>query len=403
MAVFVGKSVIYLVSQVIEPPTNIIEVATSDLRLSNFVTALYAAKLDRNLKQQAAITFLAPLNDAFSKLGLVMNYLLRPQARGELKAVLRYHALNSVAYLETLRNSDNREARYDTLEGSPLFVDVSSNRTRVTLEGPTIGGFPSSGQLQPTNITESDLLTNTGVLHIVDQVLLPPTLDITIGKLLQGAKASIMPTFVEIANMTWLLEGRQPDDNATSSFSAKTNKKHKHSREDQGDDDSATNLPSFTLLCPTDNAFGRINVTYYMHNLEALRKLVQLHVIPSDAVERSRDPSLAPSDGRPLTLSDDATYDTLLSVNEGGSSKYGTLAFRQFGQDGWVVGIKNAKSESHDSARVVNFGRATPRFSIKPSSYTDENLESAFGKRKRRARAHRSRLCHICTVAKIAS
>jgi len=53
---------------------------------------------------------------------------------------------------------------------------------------------------------------------------------------------------------------------------------------------------------------------------------------------------------------------TLLSKEEGGSSKYGTLAFRQLG-DAWLVGIKAARGNvANEFGNIVGFGRATPRF-----------------------------------------
>ena len=46
-AVQVGDSIIYLLASVLEPPSSVVTTAVSDLRLSTFVAAVYAASLDK--------------------------------------------------------------------------------------------------------------------------------------------------------------------------------------------------------------------------------------------------------------------------------------------------------------------------------------------------------------------
>lgn len=99
-----------------------------------------------------------------------------------------------------------------------------------------------------------------------------------------------------------------------------------------------------------------MNLTYYLSDALALRSLLLLHIIPSP---------LAPplnTHGIPLDLVDESVYPTLLDVSQGGHSQFGQLAFRKWGAEGFLVGIKNARGTEGelDSARVLSWGRSTP-------------------------------------------
>lgn len=304
------------------------------------VASVYAADLDKKLKRAPSTTLLAPNNAAFERLGLVLSYLLLPPSIEELRSVIRYHVLDGIAYLRDLQEDSTR---FRTLEGSDIDIIREDNCT--TLQGPTINGYPVSGQITPTNLTSGDLLTSTGVAHVIDQVMLPISVRITNRKLLQGAKAETMAHLIRRANMTWILDG----EDMPSEFSI--SKAH-----------SATER-SYTLLAPSDHAFSRVNLSYYESNPKALKDLIRLHIIPQDAEEKIRGP-LNDMMGHPFSLEDGLQMDTLLSKKQGGKSQYGTIAFRLLG-DSFLCGIKGARGTlENDWAHVVGFGRATPRLDM---------------------------------------
>lgn len=365
LQVQVGDTIIYLLSSVLEPPTSIVTTAVSDLRLSTFVASVYAASLDRVFSQAPAITYLVPENTAFSSLGLVMSYLLLPVARDELRSVLRYHAIDEIAYLDEFPSGGSM--RYPTLDGAEIYIERSALNSTLTVHGPTIAGHPANGETRDAHLIEGDILTATGVLHVIDQVELPPNLDIGINKLLKGAKASTMADLIRAANMSWVLEGKPPpgsfldgsDADRLSSLGLGSGKgggeKHKKKQPQR---QAAKANRAYTLLCPTDKALSRLNLTVYLSDPFLLDELVRLHIIPTDAF------AALDTDGRPITLLDEITYPTLLDISEGGESKYGTLAFRNMGEDDWLVGIKSARGTNglSDSARVVTYGRSSPWF-----------------------------------------
>lgn len=356
-----GNSIIYLISRMLEPPSSF--VATSlDKGLSTFVASVYASGLDRKLLHQSpATTFLAPTNAAFEYMGLAMNYFLLPSAQSELGQLLSYHAVQGTLYLDEV---DYDSQRFTTLEGSEIYLERNSTSRKANLHthvrGPLVGGFPANGDNRAAKIVEADLLTSTGVLHVIDQVELPPSLNITSAKLMRGAKASTFPDLLQQANMSWIAEGRPPPADWANSFPYIDLKKRDQKRLRK----SLFQHTSYTLLCPTDRAFNRINLTYYLNDLPALVSLVQLHVIPSPPPGKSslQDPMRFPADGRPLALEDDLSFSTLHSKSQGGPSGYGDVSFRKAGESDWLVGIKGARGTDgkHDKARILNYGRNTP-------------------------------------------
>lgn len=356
-----GGSIIYLVSRILEPPSSLVGTAL-DKGLSTFVASVYASELDKKLNKAPATTFLAPTNAAFEYLGLAMNYFLLPSARGELGQLIQYHAIKGIVYLEDIAYDS---VHYPTLEGSDIFIEQSKKPAHVKVRGPRIGGFPANGDNRDASITEGDLLTSTGVLHVLDQVELPPTLNLTSDKLMRGAKASTFLDLLKQVNMSWVAEGHSaPTEFWNSSPFINLSKKDKDRIRKR-----FFQRESYTMLVPTDKAFTRINLTSYLNDIPYLTALVQQHIIPSPPPSKGSltDPTLFPSDGKPIALEDDRSFPSLLSKSEGGTSKYGDLAFRKAGENDWLVGIKNARGTDgkHDAARIIGFGRNTPRFTNK--------------------------------------
>ncbi|SGY79289.1 BQ5605_C008g05096 [Microbotryum silenes-dioicae] len=346
--VVVGNTVIYLISSTLEPPAPIINQAVSDLRLSTFVASVYAASLDHTLGHQPAVTYLVPDNEAFTSLGLVMSYLLLPTARAELRSLVRYHAIDEIVYFEDFPRT--AAARYPTLDSGAEILVRHDNGT-VLVHGPTSGGLATNGEVRDARVIEGNILTATGAVHIIDQVELPPTLNITAVKLMRGAKASTMLELIRAANMTWVLEGRSPPPTESLLNGGKNGEKDKKPK-------VKPEYSAYIILCPTDKAFSRLNISHYHANPPLLEALVRLHVIPVDPFM-----PLKP-DGRPLALADDALFPTLLDRSEGGESRYGSIAFRRWGDDDWLVGINGARGTGgeNDSAKIVSYGRATPSF-----------------------------------------
>lgn len=376
----VGNTVIYILSQIVEPPADLLQVALSDIRFSTGVASIYSAKLDEELKAVPELTYLMPTNKAFAKLGLIMDYLLLEKSKPDLIQVLKYHAVTEVIYLNELKIGSSQ--RYPTLEGTEVYMSKLGSHN-LTVHGPTMGGVALNGESRDSQVLNTrDVLVENGSMNFIDQVELPSGLNIGLKKLMMGAKAATMLELMQASNMSWILQeptgriGRQ----------------------------------GYTILCPTDAAFTKINLTYYLEDRLRLEALVRQHIIPTHASDDDSDElkeglSREPLPFEPLFLDDGVVYGTLLSTNEGGWSAYGDVSFRATSgvgrtsdwtwdsdsdgdddgsSDGgsgdktskgrWMVGIHGARGSNgkHDSARVVNYGRASP---LLPSLLSDHHLD----------------------------
>ncbi|KAA1102267.1 hypothetical protein PGTUg99_017191 [Puccinia graminis f. sp. tritici] len=397
----VGNTVIYILSQIVEPPSDLLQVALSDIRFSTGVASIFSAKLDHQLQALPELTYLMPTNKAFANLGLIMDYLLLEKSKPDLLQVLKYHAVTEVIYLNELKIGSSQ--RYPTLEGTELYISKLATNN-VTLHGPTVGGVALNGEDKDSEvINKRDVLVENGSMQFISQVELPPGVNIDLRKLMVGAKATTMLELIQATNLTWILDSGVPPSSSKDDRSSSGQKKNKN-KEDQ------INLSrGYTILCPSDSAFTKINLTYFLEDPIRLESLVRQHIIPvypdesfpgtGDSLDHTHQP---PALFEPLYLEDGLVYPTLLSTKEGGPSRFGDLSFRfnrpqevnnhgdHRGSDDdddndrnkffgkWRVGIKGARGtdQSHDSARILNYGRATPKI-ISSSSWNSSFIDSS--------------------------
>lgn len=402
-----GKSIIYFVSAILTPPLDMLQTAVGDLQLSTYIAAVYAAGLEKAFNKNYATTFFVPSNKAFRNLGLVSQYLLLPEARDEIRKVLRYHAVQKLVYTQDLEIGNTV---LKTIEGGDFVLTKNENQTKViskhgsqyTVRSPSKWpghdsgtSLPSNAELAPSNVTDVDHLTETGVIHVIDGVVLPSDLNITIAQLIRGSKQRTMVELLVKAGFSWLLESRMPSyEEALQSGLVDFVKEGKGGKGDDdggrghgGNERSKLALPAYTVLVPTDRAFSRINLTYYLSDKEALLDLVKLHIIPSfdaayDSQFSSKLGNAIPRPGSPLTLTDDILYPTL------NTGDYGVLAFRSFTgrskddddseppADGFLVGVHNARGVNSKGAEIGQSGRASVHWY---RNWDDDDYDEAGG------------------------
>ncbi|KAI0375422.1 FAS1 domain-containing protein [Pilatotrama ljubarskyi] len=336
----INNTVIYFVSRPLVPPADVMETALPNLDLSTFVAGIFSTNLAETLKSTPKITLLMPPNPAFERLGLlVSNYLVSSSSKADLERVIRHHAVVGVEYADALVNGSQRT--FGTLEGSDLHVERrGSNRTAFFT--PSGGWADMQSELQPLN-----MLTQTGVIHQVSDIMIPRSVHLTVGKLVRAAKGTTMTTMMVKAGLGWILNGTAPPEGSRWA-------------------EMGLKGSGWTLLCPTDDAFKKVNLTDLYANEDRLQAIVSQHLIPTPPKSSSPPTgsgSLAVIDAlvnnRPLPLDDSATYTTLQSAG----SAYGDVIVRVLdGADGGtVIGIKGARGRdgAQDWARVVAWGRST--------------------------------------------
>lgn len=365
-----GDTIIYFMSAILAPPLDTLQTAVGDLQLSTYIAAVYAAGLERSVKKNPATTYFIPRNKAFNNLGLAMKYLLLPEGRDELRKVLRYHAVEQLLYTSDIEVG---LSVLKTMEGGNLVMERTDS-DNFTLRSPAKwskhdsgASLPSNGDLRPAVMRTHNALTETGVIHIIDSVVLPSDVDISIAKLVRGAKAHTMPELMVKAGLSWILEGREPTDTEVARVGLQdvVRVMGKGGKKDDDADPNDLAMPAYTVLVPTDKAFSRVNMTYYLSDPEALLALLKLHIIPSNLgsalpkASSEHAPKRPPADNTPLALEDDVVYPTLLSP----SARYGELAFRAQGDNDFLVGVRDARAGSNDRpARTEQAGRASVRW-----------------------------------------
>ncbi len=137
-----------------EPTMDIVDTAIAAGTFNTLVAAAGAAELVDALRGDGPLTVFAPDDDAFARLpnGLV-DALLLPENQGALQDLLLYHVVAG----QVLSGDLNYYQRVATLQGSKVriikwFGNVWVNWSRVTT---------------------ADVLATNGVIHVINQVLIP--------------------------------------------------------------------------------------------------------------------------------------------------------------------------------------------------------------------------------------
>jgi len=139
------------------PTDNIMQIADGTASLSTLVAAIDAANLRATLSGTGPYTVFAPTNDAFAAVDAdVLAYLLATPA--ELTKVLTYHVVSGKVMSTDLTNGS-----VNTLNtGQSVTVDLSSGV-----------------MINDATVITADVEASNGVVHIIDEVLIPENLDLS--------------------------------------------------------------------------------------------------------------------------------------------------------------------------------------------------------------------------------
>lgn len=153
-----SNGVVHLLDRVILPADkNIVETAQATADFSILVEAIVAANLATTLSGPGPFTVFAPTNAAFAalltELGVTKEQLLADTAL--LTKVLTYHVVPSRVF----------EAQV------PVGTPVTTVETGTFTVGSTLEVTDERGRT--SQIMSTDIMTENGVIHVVDKVLLP--------------------------------------------------------------------------------------------------------------------------------------------------------------------------------------------------------------------------------------
>ncbi|MDJ0803482.1 MAG: fasciclin domain-containing protein [Desulfobacterales bacterium] len=133
---------------------DIVDTAVSAKSFNTLVTALKAADLVDTLKGPGPYTVFAPTDDAFAKLPAgTVESLLKPENKGKLQAILTYHVV----------------------PGKVMSSDAAMLSSAKTVNGQSFKISKSGGNLMVDNarVTQADIMTRNGVIHVIDEVIMP--------------------------------------------------------------------------------------------------------------------------------------------------------------------------------------------------------------------------------------
>jgi len=168
----------------------IVETAQATADVSVLVEAVVAANLVTTLNGTGPFTVFAPTNAGFTAaltaLSIDKTALL---ARTDLPDILKYHVLPGKIMAADLMASQTPA----TVQGSMVMVEKSAT-------GVTFGG---------AKVTSADVACDNGVVHVIDGVVLPPSMNVV-----QTAQAtadfSVLVEAVVKANLATTLSGTGP-------------------------------------------------------------------------------------------------------------------------------------------------------------------------------------------------
>lgn len=142
---------------------DIVDTAIEAGKFNTLVAALGAAGLVDTLKSKGPFTVYAPTDEAFAALpeGTVET-LLKPENKGQLTDILLYHV-------------DDRKLTAAMIPaGSNYFKPVLSSE-RLCITANSDGVMIDDGTGEMANVIIADIITDNGVIHVIDKVLLPGT------------------------------------------------------------------------------------------------------------------------------------------------------------------------------------------------------------------------------------
>jgi transforming growth factor-beta-induced protein len=237
-------------------PGDLVDVAVNAGRFNVLAQALTAADLVGALQGPGPFTVFAPTDSAFAKLPPgTLDFLLQPQNKQALTDILLYHVVpGKLGAADVLASK-----ALDTLNGQRLDISLQQ-------------GQPFVDQAQ---IWVTDVGATNGVIHVIDEVLLPSTLDVLETAETAGTFTTLLAA-VDAADLTAALGGPGP----------------------------------FTVLAPTDAAFAKLPPVLITELLKPENKgrlitILTYHVIPDRlfADEALAAGSVATLQGKSVTFS----------------------------------------------------------------------------------------------------
>ena len=219
---------------------DIMDVARATPVLSTLVTAIETAGLSSTLKGDGPFTVFAPTNAAFDNLpdGVLDDLLANPDI---LAQVLQYHVV----------------------AGKVMSADVATGSVPTLLSGASIDVVVDGAQITLnglSNVIGADVDASNGVVHLIDEVLIPATIELPKDNIVEIAQAT-----PELSSLVAILT-KFPDLVTALSSDG-----------------------TYTVFAPTNDAFAALLTAIGQTSVDdvpesVLRTILEYHVISTAAI-----------------------------------------------------------------------------------------------------------------------
>ncbi len=209
---------------------DIVEVAKEVGSFGTLLTAATKAGLAETLKSDGPFTVFAPTDEAFGKLpSNVLEDLLKPENKEKLTAILTYHVVSG----KVKANKASKLSGAETVNGQRISINKKH----------------SDLFINESKVVKSDVSASNGVIHVIDNVLIPSDKNI-VEVATEAGSFNTLIAAVKAAGLADALLGEGP----------------------------------FTVLAPTDDAFaelpeGTVDNLLKEENIEQLQEILKYHVI----------------------------------------------------------------------------------------------------------------------------
>ena len=226
-----SNGVIHVIDTVILPPSmDIVDTAAANPQFKTLVAAVQAAGLVDTLKGKGPFTIFAPTDAAFNKLGKATIDALLADPK-KLESILLYHAVRGKVYAGDAEKLSSAK----TVNGADASITMRN------------------GQLYINNarVTSTNIRTTNGVIHVIDTVILPPSLDI-VDTAAANPQFKTLVAAVQAAGLADTLKGKGP----------------------------------FTIFAPTDAAFnklGKTTIDALLADPKKLQSILLYHAVEGKA------------------------------------------------------------------------------------------------------------------------
>jgi transforming growth factor-beta-induced protein len=157
-----SNGVVHIIDKVLLPDGfgSIVDAAKKRYNLTTLVSSVVTANLATTLSNAGTYTVFAPTNAAFAAIQSAVDTLVKSPST--LANVLLFHTLGTKVLSSAITAT--------ATSVSPLFTS-SNEKVSVVLDGTAVK--VSGGSTSGATVTEADIVTNNGVIHVIDKVLVP--------------------------------------------------------------------------------------------------------------------------------------------------------------------------------------------------------------------------------------